>query len=351
MLKVLGQLPWRILYSFIWIMRPTRKPADISNLLDYSQKNAWFVYPEVEEDLVDGDLPGRPNRQAQAAVFYIHPTSYFSRISWNKPVTIETQDGFLEGTILPNQATVFTENFKVYAPKYAQATFAVFDSPAEVAKQALDVATRELERAFDHFLSEIDGMPFVIAGHSQGSYHAIALLDRLIAGTNLEERLIAVYAPGYLFAEAVFDKIGVPLCRDQNSPGCVQTWNAVTESHWLPPFLYKLPQPVEPISEQRGTVHIACTNPLNPSKNNVPASENKGAYIGGYAAVDSPLVPELVGAACAEGKLVIDQPSDPRFRKAQMSAGWYHPYEYGLFFANIRADAERRLAEWQRLHH
>ena len=44
--------------------------------------------------------------------------------------------------------------------------------------------------------------------------------------------------------------------------------------------------------------------------------------------------------------LFIDQPDDARFRKVQMSAGWYPPYEYGLFFANIRADAERRLANW-----
>lgn len=352
-LLLLWLLRWRIIYSLIWILRPTVEPSSPGPGLDYANIEAWFAHPGKEKDTASGDIPGYPDRQseAQAAVFFIHPTSFFSRKHWNKPVTLETKDGFLEGAVLPNQAPVFTGEFKIYIPKYPQVTFATFATKSPRADQALEIAAAELERAFEQFLAEIGEQPFILAGHSQGSYMAVALLARAVAGTPLMDRLIAVYAPGYFFPEDLFAEIGVPLCQDLDSNGCVQTWNAVSRAHWLPPFLLNKPQPAGLRPAQRGQpLRYACTNPLHPGAEQVPAEDNLGAYLGGYFPVKTPFVPHLTGARVAGSRLVIDDIEDKRFKRALMSSGWYHAYEYGLFFANIRADVERRLAHWRAKH-
>lgn len=353
LLGLLWLMRWRIIYSQIWVLRPTGEPQPPKTQLDYDHSDAWFAHPAKAKDAASGDIPGHPDRQAQAqaAVFFIHPTSYFSRKHWNKAVNLETTDGFLEGLVLPNQAPAFTGEFKIYIPKYPQVTFATFATSTDRAERALEFATDEVERAFNQFLSEIGDLPFVVAGHSQGSYHAVALLARRLAGSPLMKRLIAVYAPGYLFLEDDFETMGVPLATDRVSSGAVQTWNAVSRRHWLPSLLSNLPQPLGGRPNSRpGPVRFACTNPLDPSRNVVPAAENRGAYLGGYMAASTPMVPQLSGARCEDGRLFIDDIADKRFKRALMSAGWYHAYEYGLFFENIRQDAERRLAHWRAAH-
>ena len=350
---ILWLLRWRIIYSQIWLLRPTSEPQPLDKQLNYGDVKAWFAHPAKAKDTASGDIPGHADRQAQAqaAVFFIHPTSFFSRREWNKAVSLETSDGFLESLVLPNQAPAFTGEFKVYIPKYPQATFATFATKSDRAERALEFATDEVERAFNQFLSEIGDLPFVIAGHSQGSYHAVALLARRLAGSPLMERLVAVYAPGYLFLEEDFEAMGVPLATDRVSSGAVQTWNAVSRRHWLPPLLTNLPQPLGGRPNSRpGKPRFACTNPLDPSRQAVPAEENQGAYLGGYMPVSTPMLPQLTGAYCEEGRLIIDDIEDKRFKRALMSAGWYHAYEYGLFFENIREDAERRLAHWRATH-
>ena len=54
------------------------------------------------------------------------------------------------------------------------------------------------------------------------------------------------------------------------------------------------------------------------------------------------LVPGYTGARCASGVLWVDPPPRRGFRLVHPHGDW-HAYDYALFYANVRANAERRV--------
>ena len=54
-----------------------------------------------------------------------------------------------------------------------------------------------MKAAFEYYLSNFNnGRPFVIASHSQGSYHAERLIKEYVDGKTLQNKLIAAYLIG-----------------------------------------------------------------------------------------------------------------------------------------------------------
>ena len=78
---------------------------DIPDPYNYSDNKSWF--------LVDSKHPGRNEvlyenlKGKSTAVFFIHPTTYFSRGNWNQPRENEKSIKLIRERIIPNQATVF----------------------------------------------------------------------------------------------------------------------------------------------------------------------------------------------------------------------------------------------------
>jgi hypothetical protein len=54
-----------------------------------------------------------------------------------------------------------------------------------------------------------------------------------------------------------------------------------------------------------------------------------------------------VGARCEDGLLIIEGEIPP-LGPYVLPGNNYHVYDYALFWAAVRQDAERRLAAWQR---
>ena len=61
----------------------------------------------------------------EAAVFFIHPTSYLERTSWNAPLDDQEANARAE-LFLRGQASAFNEVGEIWAPRYRQATFGAF---------------------------------------------------------------------------------------------------------------------------------------------------------------------------------------------------------------------------------
>ena len=79
---------------------------------------------------------------------------------------------------------------------------------------------------------------------------------------------------------------------------------------------------------------------------NAPASANLGTLVPSADLTSATLVKGTVPARCeGRGILLIGNP--PAMGSYVLPGNNYHVYDYSLFWANVRADAERRLAAYK----
>ncbi|MEQ8936064.1 MAG: DUF3089 domain-containing protein [Amphiplicatus sp.] len=315
---------------------------------DYASPDAWAALPE-RNDAADQAPEGAANRQseARADVFFIHPTTYFKKDGWNAPYT-EGGDGAMsvDGGTMRAQASAFNGCCRVFAPRYRQATLWTFMDFTANSEAALDFAYQDIARAFADFIeSRNDGRPFIVAAHSQGSYHAMRLLEEKIIGTPLAERLVAAYAIGGPVPEA-FVREALPACETAAQTGCLIGWNTVSAAAQPDPrrdrqAIIWLNGRYQPIAGRK----LLCVNPLDWSVGGTaPASLNLGALPGKQVpgALSAPL-PGHAGASCRGGYLIVDFPEGSNaFVSRLTKKGSYHVFDYNLFYMNIRANAEAR---------
>src|SRR5690349_11132442 len=94
---------------------------------DYSQASSWLARPGLTDDqtawLPDGTVP---DTKGDAAVFYIHPTTYLYTDRWNAPLEDSGDTAFRTNLFLQSQASAFNGAGDVWAPKYRQAAYGAF---------------------------------------------------------------------------------------------------------------------------------------------------------------------------------------------------------------------------------
>jgi hypothetical protein len=137
---------------------------------------------------------------AKVDVFYIHPTLDFSGKGWNGDIRNKKLNNRVDIYPIRFQASAFNGSCKVYSPRYRQATLYSFTKQAgENGKKALDLAYEDVVRAFQYYLLNYNqGRPFVLAAHSQGSWHAYRLLhDFFDNNPALQKQLVAAYIIGF----------------------------------------------------------------------------------------------------------------------------------------------------------
>jgi hypothetical protein len=93
---------------------------------------------------------------------------------------------------------------------------------------------------------------------------------------------------------------------------------------------------------------MLCVNPVTGTANGRSTPpDNPGTLVPEADLASAALVPGRVGAHCNEGFLIIDG-AIPALGPFVLPGNNYHVYDYALFWAAVRRDAERRLAAWQR---
>lgn len=304
---------------------------------DYREQRYWAALPTTKDqaDTVPAGT-GLTDKQSTAKldVFYIHPTSYLLGGHWNSRA-----DAFLPALItnygvLPQQAAVFNGVAKVYAPRYRQASQGAQVQPLSQSDldKTLALALSDIKQAFDYFLDHYNrGRPFLIASHSQGTTHAVPLLQYLFTHRPADaKRFVAGYLVGNTVVEERLSGL-LPVCETPTATGCYLSWNAVAEggdgSHWT-----NKGKPV-------------CVNPLSWRRDSVRVdkSENLGSLpITGPFFLDTPHT-QQTGARCDKGILWIDVPGAAGYSQALFPGGGYHAYDYNLFWMNIRANLDERI--------
>ena len=310
---------------------------------DYAQDSCWAALP-TRRDSADA-VPRRSGlRDEQATaiadVFFVHPTTFFRSAAWNADLSQGKLNRFTDVSTIRHQATAFNAAGRIYAPRYRQATlYSFFDEQTPNGQAALDLAYADVKAAFQYYLAHYNqGRPLIIAGHSQGTAHATRLLhDFFDNDPKLRRRLVAAYLIGFKVKPDEYQTIRP--CADSLAIGCFVTYNAAAEGNDFPPF--------HP---------FAVTNPLTWTLDTLqaPATLNRGGVGMDFKEID----PQVTDAKIHRGLLWVTPPKPggyPRFLlpgRPELRHS-FHIAEYGLFYMNIRENAQARVRAWQQVkaHH
>ena len=356
-------------------MTPTEDfvaPAPVAT--GYSRADMWFARPGMAagddptlwmphrfdtatHDPAEGDPPPAPRIAAEAtrgdaAIFFIHPTSYLARGHWNAPLD-DAEANWRATLFIRGMASTLAGAGEIWAPRYHQAAMGAFlTRDVDTANRALNAAYVDVDQAFTQFLTEIGpDRPIILAGHSQGALHLSRLMKERIAGRPIASRIVAAYVVGWPISVAHdLPAMGLPACQNADSSNCVLSWQSFGE-----------PADPEMITEvydatlgfdgqsRRGS-RMLCVNPISGALDGAaPASANLGTVKATSDFADGTLyVPGATGATCDDpahggrGFLLIGD--GPDLGNYLLPGNNYHVFDYPLFWANVRADAIHRLA-------
>ena len=289
-----------------------------------------------------------------AAIFFVHPTSYYSKSSWNAPLD-DADANYRADLFMRGMASAFGDAGEVWAPRYRQATLGAFLATDRVtAGKAIDAAYRDVEQAFDAFLAaQPKNKPIILAGHSQGALHIETLIKNRIAGTPLAKRIVAAYVVGWpISRETDLDALGLPACETPEQANCILGWASFAEPADTSMVTQAYDGTIGYDGRPRRGTRMLCTNPITGIPDTeAPANANAGTLEpeGGFKAGE--LVAGAVGAKCDEerGFLMIGEAE----RVKQYAPNYvlpgnnYHVFDITLFWADVRADALRRLASFE----
>lgn len=298
-----------------------------------------------------GLLPTPAEPRQSFAVFFVHPTSYLNRSSWNAPLDDggDPEAERIARIYLRGMASPFNAASEIWAPRYRQATMGAFLTDSPQAGQAINAAYADVLEAYRYFLSSLaPDTPIVLAGHSQGALHLKRLLAEEVRGSPAAERLVAAYIIGWpVSVQHDLPELGIPACASANQAGCVISWLSFAEPE-DPASLLKAYATSKALNgAQPGNSPILCSNPLTGTfGGEAPASANLGTLVPEDSMEKGALVPNLVPARCDNrGLLLIGPP--PEMGSYVLPGNNYHVYDLPLFWANTKADVTTRVEAWK----
>jgi len=312
----------------------------------YADKAMWIARP---------DIPGNPalwtpagytaEARPKAAVFFIHPTSYIGRDHWNAALD-DAETNARAAIFLRGQASAFNAAGEIWSPRYRQATFGAFLTSVADANRALDLAYGDVAAAFAAFIEQIDPKrPIILAGHSQGALHLTRLLRERIAGKPVAKRIVAAYVVGWPVSKTTdLAALGLPECTQADQARCLLSWESFAEPA-DPSMITDLYDQTRGFDGRpRKDTAMVCTNPLTGTSGaTAPATANLGTLYPSEDLTTATIAPGKVPARCGpRGILLIGDA--PEVGGYVLPGNNYHVYDYSLFWANVRADAGRRLA-------
>lgn len=337
-LVALGCFPL-LLSSCLQLLQPLHafKAKKAGPAPDYSQLENWAALPTRHDsaDVVPyGSALQDLQAQATVDVFYVHPTTYFSRWHWNAVLNEKLVNDFTDRMVIRKQASVFNAAGRIYAPRYRQATlYSFFEKQDKDGLKALNLAYSDVKAAFQYYLAHYNqGRPIIIAGHSQGTVHATRLLREFFdQDPKLRKQLVAAYLIGYKVPATTYQTIQP--CADSTQTGCYVSWNSVA---WGKPFpRFEGGVAVNPLTWTTDTLHA-------------PAALNLGSVPQSFDRIDR----GLVDAKVHNGLVWLHPPDDDGYTRVLLIGNHklhysFHIVDYGLYYMNLRRNAQTRVQAYQ----
>ena len=323
---------------------------------DYAQRASWALAPD----------PASAG-QSPVDVFFIHPTSYPASFTsyngqrhWNAPIRDHGAMVALDRVMLPNYAGPFAAVGDVYAPRYRQASLYTKSTLWDDAIEAREFAYGDVRAAFETYIDDENrGRPFILVGAEQGGELGAKLVGEVVArDPALRQRLVAAYLLDTIVpADEHGPGAPLPACVTRAQTGCLVAWAAVQQGDFTGErrligraMVWNPQGQLEPLGPRKPL----CVNPLlgvasdaaAPPRDNLGAAAATGLEWG----VRPGFMVRQVGAQCAGGLLRFTRPRSSLLRP---SGDWIERVRepgYNLFWADLQADAETRVAAWQAAH-
>ena len=294
---------------------------------DYSKSEYWGLLPDTQVQQPKGVK--KSDYSPRADVFYIHPTIYDNGLPWVASLQDEELNTAVDMWTMRHQASAFASAGRVFAPRYRQAHYRCFAIGDKLSEEALRLAYSDVRDAFLFWLENWDdGRPLIIAGHSQGTWHARWLLQEFFDGTELGGRLVAAYIPGMAMYEDDFNDL--QFCRAATDVNCICTWMTFGAGH-TPEWI---------IEDRAAGQTTMCINPINWSADEGLANdsdEHLGALTEGFRL----MYRKVLTVRIERGILWLDVPRAIGGKKLHRD-NW-HVGDVNLFWANIRANSIERV--------
>ncbi|MDP8994822.1 MAG: DUF3089 domain-containing protein [Pseudomonadota bacterium] len=352
-LFILGAIAYRMfeLQLMRFVMVPRVEFRDIPAPADASYRDAglWIARPDLPDNPALWTPAGiRPTERPRASVFFIHPTSFLESSAWNAPLDDEESQRRAR-LFVRSQASAFNSVGEIWAPKYRQAAFGAFLTTREDAEKALDLAYRDVAAAYEAFLRQAPReRPIILAAHSQGSLHLARLLAERIAGSPDARRIAAAYVVGWpVSVTADLPALGLPACERAGQPGCILSWQSFAEPADPTMVTDVYDASTGPAGAPRAGTRMLCVNPLTGTAGGeAERTANLGTLFPNDDFSQAELREGAVPARCDVRGLLLIGENAPELGGYVLHGNNYHVYDYALFWANVRADAEARLASF-----
>ena len=303
---------------------------------DYQHLKYWAAHPEIidlSDSIIEPGVEMNPYFD-KMDVFFLHPTTYTGdrgENQWNAPINNAKLNKKTDESAIFFQASLFNTVGALYAPRYRQAHFSVYTSrkthPGAI--KAVDLAYSDVEKAFLYYIENWNqGKPFIIASHSQGTTHAVRLIQDHIEGRELAKQMISAYLVGMPVPENSF-KYLVP-CEVAEQTHCFCSWRTFKKDY-IPRYHIE-------------NNNVVATNPINWTRKDTYASVEE--HLGAVIFPELGYLKGLVDAQVYDGMVWVTK---PKFRGSWLLVSPnYHRGDYNLFYANVRENAIQRSVNYFR---
>jgi hypothetical protein len=312
---------------------PIYNKISMDEVPDYANLHNWAAHPAKKDpsDSIPKPISNTPHSEQLVDVFFMHPTSYLDPsmpYGWSASLKDTKTNIYTDYSSILNQASVFNEVGKIYAPRYRQAHIQAYypitatDSTNAIA--AFELAYADIKNAFEFYLKNFNnGRPIIIASHSQGSTHAIRLLKEYFDEKPLAKKLVAAYVVGMAINPIEYKKLSA--CTQPEETGCILAWRTYLEGY-IPPFV------------QKESFKSIVTNPISWDVNKVEMERfsNDGAILYKFNRVTT----HVAGAINHEGVLWTKKPQF--FGNFLFKTKNYHIADYNFYYLSIRKNAAVR---------
>jgi hypothetical protein len=239
---------------------------------DYSKAANWLCLPD-RRDVCSTPLATtalNPNGYGSTGAspvaknppldcFYVYPT-----VSGDRGLNSDLIPDASERSAAQSQFARFAGVCRTFAPLYRQLTTGAIAAAATGADigPPRNLAYRDVLAAFRNYLaSRSSGRPFVLVGHSQGSWHLQRLIAEEIEGKPIARRMRLAIIPGFNLLVPQGRLVGgtlksTPLCSRPAETGCVISYVSYRERN-MPPegALFGFAPP---------GMTVGCVNPARP---------------------------------------------------------------------------------------
>lgn len=360
---------------------------------DYRDAKSWLCRPDspsnVHSDACDVDLTttviaadGKLTRETWTAdanpsvdCFYVYPT-----VSTDPTPNSDMIPDAAELNVIRQQFARFGSVCRRYAPMYRQITLVGLVRLLAGTGVSLDHGLQydDVRDAWRSYLeNDNHGRPFVLIGHSQGSFILAELIRQEIDGKPVQARMVSAIIPGATIAVPRGKDVGgafqhVPICRSAIQAGCVIAYSS---------FRSTSPPPANTRFGKVGDASMAaaCANPgaLGGGSGELHAylpklvaaiAGRRKPWVNPEQPIDTPWVslPGLLTAKCASnenatylevtvhpdpsGRRTDDIPGDLRFG-GQIAPDWgLHLVDVNLAIGNLVDIVREQSKAWLAAH-